>query len=114
MDHAPDGTLLIALTTAPDEETADRLARALVEERLIACANLATGVSSIFRWEGSVSAEREVLMVLKTRRECVARLERRLPQLHPYEVPELIFLPVTAALDAYRDWVVSETTGKEP
>ncbi|WP_420126264.1 divalent-cation tolerance protein CutA [Longimicrobium sp.] len=103
--------LVLALSTAPDAEQAERIARALVEERLIACANLVPGVTSIYRWEGAVQAEAEVLMVMKTRHALVPRLKERLPRLHPYEVPELVVTAVVDGLDPYRRWVRDETEG---
>lgn len=109
---AEDGSeLVLALSTAPDAEQAERIARTLVEERLIACANLVPGVTSIYRWEGAVQAEREVLMVMKTRRALVPRLKERLPRMHPYQVPELVVTPVVDGLDPYRRWVRDETEG---
>lgn len=106
---APD--LVLALSTAPDAEQAERIARALVEERLIACANLVPGLTSIYRWEGAVQAEAEVLLVMKTRRALVPRLKERLPQLHPYEVPELVVTGLVDGLDPYCRWVRYETEG---
>lgn len=108
-DGAPE--LVLALSTAPDAEQGERIARALVEERLIACANLVPGVTSIYRWEGAVQAGAEVLMVMKTRRALVPRLKERLPQLHPYSVPELVVTAVVDGLDAYCRWVRDETVG---
>jgi periplasmic divalent cation tolerance protein len=103
--------LVLALSTAPDAEQAERIARALVEERLIACANLVPGLTSIYRWEGAVQAEAEVLLVMKTRRSLVPRLKDRLPQLHPYEVPELVVTALVDGLDPYCRWVRDETEG---
>jgi periplasmic divalent cation tolerance protein len=103
--------LVLALSTAPDAEQAERIARALVEERLIACANLLPGVTSIYRWEGAVQAEAEVLLVMKTRRALVPRLKERLPRLHPYEVPELVVAELVDGLDSYCRWVRDETEG---
>lgn len=103
--------LVVALSTAPDTEQAARIGRALVEERLIACASLVPGLTSIYRWQGEVQQEGEVLLVMKTRRALVERLKARLPQLHPYEVPELIVTPVTEGLEAYCRWVRDETDG---
>lgn len=111
MTAGDDDALVLALSTAPDAEQAERIARALVDERLIACANLVPGVTSIYRWEGAVQAEREVLMVMKTRRALVPRLKERLPRLHPYEVPELVVTAVVEGLDPYRRWVRDETEG---
>ncbi len=103
--------LVVALSTAPDAEQAERIARALVEERLVACANLVPGLTSIYRWEGAVQAEAEVLLVMKTRRALVPRLKERLPQLHPYEVPELVVTPLVDGLDPYCRWVRDSTDG---
>lgn len=103
--------LVLALSTAPDAEQARRIGQALVEERLIACANLVPGLTSIYRWEGRVQVEGEVLIIMKTRRALVPRLKERLPQLHPYGVPELVVTPVVEGLDPYRRWVRDETDG---
>ena len=102
--------LSVALTTVPDAETGERIARALVEERLIACANIVPGVTSVYRWEGEVRAEPELLLVMKTRRALLARLSARIVELHPYEVPEVVGLPLVGGLPAYRAWVEEETT----
>jgi periplasmic divalent cation tolerance protein len=103
--------LVLALSTAADAEQAERIARALVEERLIACANLLPGVTSIYRWEGAVQAEAEVLLVMKTRRSLVPRLKERLPRMHPYQVPELVVTELVDGLDPYCRWVRDETEG---
>jgi len=95
--------------TAPDAETAQRIGRALVDERLIACANVLPGVTSIYRWQGAVHADAEVLVVMKTRGALVSRLMERAAELHPYEVPELLALPVADGLPAYCRWVMDET-----
>lgn len=99
----------LVLTTVPDRETGARIVRALVDERLAACGNLVPGVTSIFRWEGAVQEEAEVLVLLKTRGGAVERLVRRVAELHPYEVPEVLSLPVGAGLPAYCGWVAEET-----
>lgn len=103
--------LAVVLMTAPGAEVAEAVARALVEERLIACANLVPGVTSIYRWQGAVRTEAEVLVVMKTRVELVPRLLERATELHPYEVPELLALPVASGLPAYCRWVLGETDG---
>lgn len=105
---SPEG-LVLAISTAPDAEHATRIARALVEERLIACASLVPGLTSIYRWEGAVQAEPEVLLLMKTRRARVPDLKERLPQLHPYQVPELVVTEVTDGLEPYCRWVRDET-----
>lgn len=105
--------LQVVLTTTPDVASAERIGRALVEERLIACANLVPGLTSIYRWEGEVRAEGEVMLLMKTTADRLAQLERRLPELHPYDVPELVALPVSGALEAYGGWVMSETAQEQ-
>ena len=100
---------MLCLSTAPDGETAERIARALVEERLIACANLLGGAVSVYRWEGEVHREAEVVLLMKTRASLVGRLKERLPALHPYEVPELLVVGVCDGLAAYCGWVLDET-----
>jgi periplasmic divalent cation tolerance protein len=99
----------VAFTTAPDEAVALRIARALVEERLAACANLVPGVRSIYRFRGVVEDEREVLLVIKTCADRVEALADRLRALHPYEVPELVVMAAAGGLAPYLDWVRAET-----
>ena len=98
----------IAFATAPDADVAARIARALVEERLVACANLVANVRSIYRWQGRVEDAGEVMLVLKTRADRVGALAERLRALHPYDVPELLVLPVEGGLAPYLDWVRAE------
>ena len=102
-----DRPVLAVLSTAPDAEVAERIGTVLVEERLAACANVFDGVTSIYRWKGSVEREREVLMVLKTTSETVDQLRLRLVELHPYEVPEVLALGVQDGHEPYLDWVRS-------
>ena len=99
----------LVLSTAPDADAAERLVRQLVEERLIACGNLVPGVASIFRWKGEVQREEEVLVLMKARTGALDRLMRRIVELHPYEVPEVLSFPVGKGLPAYCGWVVEET-----
>ncbi|AFL73126.1 divalent-cation tolerance protein CutA [Thiocystis violascens] len=96
----------------PDRETALALAERLVEERLAACVNLLPGVTSVYRWEGELQRESEVLLLIKTVRERVDPVIARLRQLHPYEVPEMIAVPITEGLDDYLSWVT--TCANEP
>jgi periplasmic divalent cation tolerance protein len=99
----------LVLTTVPDGDTGERLVRQLVDERLAACGNLVPGVVSIYRWEGAVQREGEVLVLLKTCGGSVERLFQRVTELHPYRVPELLSFPVGAGLAAYCEWVAAET-----
>lgn len=99
----------VVLVTAPDADAAARLARALVEERLAACGNVVPAIRSIYRWEGRVHDEGEALLVLKTRAARVDALRARVLELHPYQVPEVLVLPVEAGSEAYLDWIAAET-----
>jgi periplasmic divalent cation tolerance protein len=100
------------LLTAPDVDVAERVGRALVEERLAACANIVPGVVSLFRWEGEVQREAEVLVIVKTTDERVEDVRARVVELHPYQVPEVLVLPVLAGHAPYLDWVRGEVTGR--
>ena len=97
------------MASVPDAETGMRMARALLEENLIACANLVPGVVSLYRWEGELQEEGETLLLLKSRMELLPRLLERVPELHPYELPEVLALPVAGGLPAYCRWVLDET-----
>lgn len=101
--------LVLVLSTLPDRAAAERLVLQLVEERLIACGNLLPGITSIFRWNAKVQREEEVLVVMKTSRGAVERVFRRVAELHPYEVPEVVSLSPDAASAAYCRWVGRET-----
>ncbi len=104
-----EALLCVALTTCPDEGTARRIASALVDERLAACVNIVPDMTSIYRWEGVVETASECLLLVKTRRERLEALRRRLEELHPYDLPELVALPVEGGSPAYLTWVVEET-----
>lgn len=93
------------LVTAPDPATAESLVRRLVEEEVVACGNIVPGVTSIYRWEGRVEQEQEVLVVFKTTVAGADHLVRRVPELHPYDVPEVLVLPVEAGHRPYLEWV---------
>jgi periplasmic divalent cation tolerance protein len=108
MTEARGSSVVAVLTTAPSAEVADRIGATLVEERLAACANLVPGVSSVFRWDGKVSREAEVLVLLKTTAARLDDLRRRLVELHPYEVPEMIAFDVREGHQPYLDWVRAE------
>ncbi len=100
----------IVLMTAPDAEVAATIARALVDERLAACVNVVSGVRSIYRWQGNVEEGAEVLLLAKTRADRCAALAARVEALHPYELPELVVLPVEGGSERYLDWVLSESS----
>jgi len=103
---------LVALSTVASLEDAERIARALVERRLAACVNVVPGLTSIYAWKGAVETERELLLVIKTRRQRFEELRAALVELHPYEVPELIALPVEAGHAPYLDWLQASTDAR--
>ena len=101
---------LLCLSTCPDDETAARIARTLVEEKLAACVNRIPGIASTYRWQGEIRQDTEVLLVIKTTRERFDDLRQRLAEVHPYEVPELVAFDIAEGLPAYLEWLVRETT----
>lgn len=108
----PEIETRVALLTAPDLEVAERLVGALVEERVIACGNIIPALISIYRWQGAVERSGEVMIIVKTTAAEVPRLLERVPELHPYEVPEVLVLPVEAGYGPYLSWV-GESVGSE-
>jgi periplasmic divalent cation tolerance protein len=100
---------LVVLCTVPDAATGERIAEALVEERLAACVNLVPGLRSFYRWKGKLQREAELLLVIKTRAERLDALMERLKSLHPYEVPEILALPIAAGSEAYLLWIEENT-----
>jgi len=104
--------VVVVFSTAPDDETAEMLARTLVEERLAACVSQVPRMRSVYHWQGEVEAASEVLLLIKTHSRLAPDLTRRLGELHPYEVPEILVLPVAAGSRDYLEWVMAETSGK--
>lgn len=99
---------LIVITNLPDAESADRVARRLIDERLAACANILAPCRSVYRWQGAVETAQEVPVLFKTTRANYAALESSLRDAHPYDVPEILAVPASG-LPAYLGWVVDET-----
>jgi periplasmic divalent cation tolerance protein len=106
---APVTDALLVFTTLPSPEKAAELARILVEEGLVACGNVLPAVRSIYKWEGKVEDENEVMLLLKTRAEHLERLKLRILEVHPYEVPEVLAIPVESGYRAYLEWIAAET-----
>ncbi len=104
---------LIAFTTFASEEDAARVARALVEERLVACANLLPGARSLYRWEGRVADEREVVVLMKTRKQDWPALLSRLHELHPYDTPECVAVRIAAGAPKYMAWLEAALAPEE-
>ncbi len=98
---------VVVLVTVPTAETGADVARALVEEGLCACGNVVPGLRSIYRWAGKVQDDAEALLVLKTERRLLPALKERLPAMHPYQVPELLALPVEDGLAPYLEWIAA-------
>ncbi len=101
--------VLICFNTCPDPATAERLAAVLVTERLAACVNVLPGVRSTYRWQGRLEQADEVLLVIKTTPGRYPALQARLPELHPYELPELLAVDAVEGLPAYLRWVAEGT-----
>lgn len=100
---------LLVFSTFPDRPTAHRIARELVEERLAACANLLPALESIYRWDGKLEENTEVLVLFKTTEARFPALQVKLRSLHPYEVPEIVAVPVAVGLPAYLRWVAENS-----
>ncbi|WP_027481778.1 divalent-cation tolerance protein CutA [Deinococcus pimensis] len=95
---------LVILVTLPPDRATD-LARVLVEERLAACVNIVPQMTTVYRWQGDVVVDAEALLVIKTEEDQYDALERRVTELHPYDVPEIIALPTTRTLPSYLSWL---------
>ena len=106
----PHTDALVVLTTLASEEEALQFIRTLLDRRLIACGTVLPGARSIYRWQGKIADEREVVVILKTRSARVEALQAAFGELHPYKVPELLALSVEAGLDRYLQWINGETT----
>ncbi len=101
---------LLVLTTLPDRPAAEKLAAALVEARVAACVNILAPCASVYRWKGVVQHDEEHPLLIKTTREAYAALEAAIRTRHPYELPEIVAVPIERGLPAYLDWLAAETT----
>jgi len=104
---------IVVYITAPNEEEAAKIARALVEKRLVGCVNIIKGIRSIYRWEGKIEDDAEVLMVAKTQRHNFKSLEKSVKDLHSYAVPEIIAIPVIEGSDVYLRWLSEALVDKK-
>ncbi len=100
---------LLVLTTTPDRMSAQKLAKELVKERLAACANLSSACQSFYWWQGKISQSREYMLFIKTKSPLFPQLKDRILALHPYQVPEIISLPISKGSANYLAWVDKET-----
>ncbi|MBZ0068648.1 MAG: divalent-cation tolerance protein CutA [Thiobacillus sp.] len=104
---------LLVLTNLPDVASAEKLARALIESRAAACVNVLAACRSIYQWQGAVETATEIPLLIKTTAENYPQLEAIVRTQHPYDVPELIAIPITHGLPAYLDWLATETEKHE-
>jgi periplasmic divalent cation tolerance protein len=101
---------VLVITNLPDRAAAGKLAEALIAQRVAACVNILAPCSSVYRWKGEVQHDEEYPVLIKTTRERYAALEAAIRALHPYELPEIIAIPIERGLPAYLDWVAAETS----
>jgi len=106
----PHTDAIVVLTTVANTDEGVALVRALLERRLIACGTLLPGARSLYRWEGKIADEPEVVILIKTRSAMLHALEKAFGEIHPYKVPELLSLPVEAGLQKYLGWINTETS----
>lgn len=113
---SPDHKAIIVFITTGSTDEAKKIGKLLVEECLAACCTIIQPVESIFTWKDAIHIEQETLIISKTREELFSALERRVKQLHSYEVPEIVAVPITQGSKSYLDWIVKETRipGKTP
>ena len=106
--------VVILLSNFPDADSARNAVRALVEERLVACGNIVPGVESIYEWKGKLETSAEVMVILKTTASRADEAQKHLRALHPYEVPEILQLPVTTGWPGYVAWVAAQCGADDP
>ena len=109
---AHSSPVCLVLSTCPDPESAEALARRLVEGRLAACVNIVPGVRSVYNWGGNLEVSAEQLLIIKTDEDRYSRLEATIVAQHPYEVPEVVCVATDRGLPAYLDWVSSSLDGE--
>jgi periplasmic divalent cation tolerance protein len=108
-NHPVADDFVVVFVTVPNQDVAASMAKTLVEEKLVACVNILPGVRSIYAWQGKICDDSELLCVLKTRSALFPMLRDRVVALHPYEVPEVIAVPLSAGHGPYLDWLQHET-----
>ncbi len=100
----------MVLTTCNSSESASSIAETLVKKKLAACANIVTGVESVYQWQGEIQHDKEFLLVIKTRQALFSQIEKAIQQLHSYELPEIIAVPILAGEQNYLNWIQSNTS----
>ena len=96
---------IIALNTCPDEDVASNIANKLVENGLAACVNISPAIKSVYRWQGKIEQDNEVLLIIKTRKDVFSRLENLIRENHPYELPEIVAVPIDMGFKQYLNWM---------
>ena len=99
----------MVLTTIPNKEAGEKIARNLIEKRLAACVTISPPSHSLYWWQGKIEEEEEHVLLIKTKKELFSKLERKILELHPYEVPEIIAIPLIKGYIKYLDWIDKET-----
>ncbi len=102
-------SVLIVLTHAPDRDCAKRIAHALVERKLAACVNIMAECTSVYRWKGEIETASEIPLLIKTRADIYPEVEAAIKSMHPYQLPEIISLPVARGCSDYLGWISAET-----
>lgn len=105
----PANNFTIVVVTTPSIQVARELAQAALNARLIACANLVPGIESLYWWQEAIQSDKEVLMVLKTKKTLLKKLEALVRRLHPYDTPEVLAIPITSGSARYLEWIRAET-----
>jgi periplasmic divalent cation tolerance protein len=106
--------VLLVLTNLPDRTTAEQVARALIDSRAAACINILAECTSVYRWQENIESAGEIPLLIKTTRSAYPRLEEIVRAHHPYELPEVIAVPVDSGLPGYLQWVAQETKPRNP
>lgn len=110
----PKEAALLVSTNLPDQATAQHMAQTLIEQRLAACVSTLPSCRSVYRWRGVIEAADEIPLLIKTTQQCYPALEAAIRALHPYELPEIIAVPIVAGLPAYLTWIATETAPPAP
>lgn len=111
MTAAPDQPIAVFIT-APNKDEASRLADLLVERNLAACVQILPAIESVYRWQGKIERQPEVLLIAKTLAAKFAELEREVRAIHSYETPEIVAVPLTALSEPYRQWLIASVTSE--
>jgi periplasmic divalent cation tolerance protein len=104
---------IVVMVTCGNSAEAEKIAEALLEDKLVACVNIAGRIRSLFHWQGAIARESESLLLMKTRPECFDRLSRRVRELHSYDVPEVIAMPIMVGNPDYLAWIRESTDAGE-